>query len=183
MALCGIDPSFRRTGLAIYSNGKIYIRNCRTEPNKDKSFQQVWYDARQQVVRIKKALKEYSDRYECILSECPPPQGMFSPGLYALDTLLISILVNMTDEVRVVYPNYIGHVHGKRNYQKSESVSLAKEMLDRLPLDVDSNSRISHDESEAVIFLMRLFVFKGMYLEELGEFKGLFSDKDKMIRS
>ena len=86
--------------------------------------------------------------------------------------------------MRVVYPNYIGHVHGKRGYTKTESVELAGTLLQRLEkvVTVDKKSkRISHDESEAIIFLCRLFVLNNKFLDELREFKGLFSDKDKIL--
>jgi hypothetical protein len=160
----------------------IYIRNCKTESNSDKSFQTVWNDAVSQVERIKGVLLSISDRYDIVLSECPPPQGQFSPGLYSLDSLLFRELCSLSGEVRVVYPNYVGHVHGKRKYQKSESVELALKILDKLKnnVKVDMQSkRISHDESEALIFLCRLFVINNMFKEELSEWAGFFSEKEK----
>lgn len=188
MILAGIDPSYQRTGIAIYKDGVIYIKNCKTLPNKDKSFQTVWNEAREQVSRIKDALTKVGTecvvKYDGILSECPPPSGQYSPGLYALDSLMFERLIHMTSELRVVYPNYLGHVHGKRGYTKTESVELARVMLDRLQdsVTVETQSkRVSHDESEAVIFLCRLFVYKNMFLDELKEFKGLFSEKDKKL--
>lgn len=184
MILCGCDPSYARTGLAIYKDEVIYIRNCRCEPNADKSFQTVWNTAEEQSLRIVEELKTISDRYDMVLSECPPPQGQFSPGLYALDSLLFNKLKQVADSVRVVYPNYVGHVHGKRNYTKTESVELAGTLLERLEksVTVDKKSkRISHDESEAIIFLCRLFVLNNRFLKELNDFKGLFSDKDKLL--
>ena len=184
LILCGLDPSYKRTGIAIYKDGIIYVRNCKTEPNSDKSFQSVWNEALGQVERIKKVLQEVSHSYTQVLSECPPPQGQFSPGLYALDSLLFKEIAQISEEVRVVYPNYMGHVHGKRGYTKSESVELAKTLLERLEKSVTvdlGSKRISHDESEAVVFLCRLFVLNGKFLNELKDVKGLFSDKDKLL--
>lgn len=185
MILGALDPSYKRTGIAIYKDGKIYIRNRKIEPNSDKSFQQVWKSAVEQSNGIVSEMRRVSEeRFNMIISECPPPQGQFSPGLYALDAMLFEKLKDITDGMVVVYPNYIGHVHGKRGYTKTESVELARTLLTRLSefVEVDMTSkRISHDESEAVIFLCRLFVLNNMFLDELKDVKGLFSEKEKIL--
>ena len=48
----GIDPSFKRTGISVYKEGSIYISDCRLESNPDKSFEQVFKDARCQSSNI-----------------------------------------------------------------------------------------------------------------------------------
>ena len=184
MVLVGCDPSYKRTGLAMYKDGVIYIRNLKVESNADKSFQRVWEDAEEQSLAIVSMMLRTVGRVDQMLSECPPPQGTFSPGLYALDSLLFSKSKGYVNSLKVVYPNYVGHVHGKRKYQKSESVELALRILDKLKnnVKVDMQSkRISHDESEALIFLCRLFVINNMFKEELLEWIGLFSEKEKVL--
>lgn len=188
MVLIGMDPSFKRTGLAIYCNNKIIVSETKLDSNPNKSFEQIYRDVKTQVERI---MMEINDILICegiinmedvvVLSECPPPQGSFSPGLYALD---VSIFTEMSREgwdVYRVYPTYIGHVHGKRNYTKSESVTIAKEILESYNYEIRTK-RLSHDESEAVIFLARNMAKHRLLKEELlQKYNGLNSRKEEEI--
>lgn len=184
MVLCGCDPSFKRAGLAIYDSeqNELVITCCKTEVSSQKSFQQIFSDVEGQTDRIVNEM--LLRKVEQVLSECPPPQGQFAPGLYALDTVLFHRLMIRGVSIRVVYPNYLGHVHGKKGYKKSESVVLAKSILERLEKHMDVtilSKRLSNDESEALIFLCRLFVINHMFEDDLKDIKGLFSSKEKEL--
>lgn len=181
MVLAGCDPSFQRAGIAIWKEDSIIITEVKTDVNPEKSFPQVFEDAQDQSERIVEVMRKYG--VSVLMSECPPPQGSFAPGLYGLDVLYLDKLKDV--ETYILYPNYLQHVHGKRKYNKSESVELARKLLDSLGSDVKVNlltKRFSNDQAEAVIFLCRLFVLKGMYINKLSICKGLFSNKEKQLR-
>jgi hypothetical protein len=62
-----------------------------------------------------------------------------------------------------VPPTYLGHIHGKRSYKKSESVTLCKEILEVFSSNgftLNPNGRISADKAEAFLFLVRLYVLE-----------------------
>ena len=185
MNLIGIDPSYKRAGIAIYDGKSIRITCCKTDSNQDKSFGQVWTDLVGQTDRIINILKPYIMTDSQLISEVPPPQGQDSPGLWGLDSVLFHRLSrSKLNTVYTLYPTYLQHVHGKRKYAKSESVELCKAILDKLKNKVNivmDNQRLSHDESEAVIFLCRLFVINNIYCDELRPWKGLFSQKESIL--
>ena len=97
MIYVGLDPSFKRTGIAVYKDGVIYIDECGIEANSDKSFEQVFADTRRQVSQVVSKIKTYvqnSDEGVVVMSECPPPRGLSSPMLYGLDVLLFTVFIS-----------------------------------------------------------------------------------------
>ena len=183
--LVGLDPSFHRTGIAIYVNNKIIVSEVKITPNPNKSFEQIYRDVMTQKNNIMREIndilmseKVYLMEGLEVLSECPPPQGNFAPGLYALDVSIFSAMRREGWGVYRVYPTYLGHVHGKRKYSKSESVELAKEILSFYPHEIKSK-RLSHDEAEAVIFLARNMAKHCILNTELmAKYEGLNSEKE-----
>lgn len=181
----GIDPSFKRTGISIYKNNKVIIDRACTEVNADKSFEAVFHDASAQVGRVLNCIRPYVDKEDevLIISECPPPNGEFSPGLWGLDVLLFRTLQaafkNNAVKIFRIYPNYLGHLHGKRKYSKTESLVMAQDMIKELNLDIFVlKGRMSHDEAESFLFLIRLLTREGLINPSI---KGFHSEKEKQL--
>lgn len=182
----GIDPSFKRTGLAFMSENKIFVDEVKRESNDDKSFEQIFRDCNEVSNEVLGKIVRLYDPRETefyIFSECPPPQGSFSPGLYGLDITLFGSLKGLRSQVNVLYPNFIGHVHGKRKYNKSESVEVAKFILSKYN-HVILSKRLSHDESEAVIILARNLASVNLLDKDiLSRYPGLKDKKEKVLFS
>ena len=145
---------------------EVYVANSLS---KEKSFENVYLDVIKQANDMIKTIFTMRDTIAGedkivvkVISEVPPPRGQFAPGLYALDVLYISHLYSLknVESIYRLYPNYLAHVHGKRNYAKSESVTLAK----RYYKIITGNEcpKINHDEAESFIFLSRLLVREGV---------------------
>ena len=163
--LCGLDPSFKRTGISIYTGDTIVITSYKVDLEKEKTFQNVWKEACEIATKVTEKISEY--RVSQVISEVPPPRGEYSPGLWCLDSLIMDRLFRASiDKIYTIGPQYIGHVHGKRGYSKTESVELAKNIISRLNLKVEVG-RINHDEAESFILLCRLFVINNMYVESV----------------
>ena len=181
----GIDPSYKRTGISIYCEGKVRITSVSLESDPNKSFEKIYLDVQNQVSQIIRAIRGKvallgPDLDFKVLTECPPPQGSFAPGLWALDVSMIKELKGMGAEVFRVCPNYIGHFHGKRTFNKSESVEKAKVILKKFDHSVDG--RLSHDQAESFIFLCRLLSREGILDKEIGkEFPALTHEKEKEV--
>lgn len=157
-SLVGIDPSFKRTGISILVDKDIYIDRY-GDSFDDKSVVSIFNESVLRVCNIIDIIKGHVKGDVKVISECPPPRGSYSPGLYGLDFLLYDSLIPISKEVNVLYPNYLSHVHGTRRYKKSDSLNLSKSIIDVLKnngYSLHINHRLSHDESEAFIFLFRL---------------------------
>lgn len=156
----GIDPSFTGTGIAKYDGGK-QIQTVKLSTELDgKRFVDIVKGSFNILSKVEKEI----EGNVCIISENPPPQGMFASGLYGLDTVLLGTLSQnpWVRSVDTVNPNYLQHLHQKRKYTKGESVKLAQFTCTWLGLIIVPRSgRLSSDEAEAILFLIRLLVKKG----------------------
>lgn len=182
----GIDPSFRRTGVSIYypDERRFITASNPYTPLKEKTYPNIVVD----VNNISYVVTEYICRRALledtnnankmyIRSECPPPQGISSPMLYALDVALHSRLIPIAEEVSTIYPTTICHIHQKKKFAKSESVDLANKILVYLisrgyqwehfyDLYGNTKSRINNDEAESFIFLINLLLCKKVFASE-----------------
>lgn len=115
------------------------------------------------------------DTIDYVISEIPPPNSEFSSGLYALDTFILNRLFETYTFIKgiyIVYPSYLGTVHGFAKYKKSDSTKLAKFFLSEvfedkyeviIPDNISESGRrtkgqINNDKAESFLFLLRLFV-------------------------
>lgn len=160
MLYVGIDPSFTGTGLALW-NGDKTIRTFHLSAEcGQKRFVDIARAADDIYMQVSRLLMTDLDGI-FVISENPPPQGMFASGLYGLDVYLLnSLWVSNRGVVSidVVNPNYLQHLHQKRKYAKSESVKLALAICNLLGFQIIPQKRLSADESEAVLFLLRLII-------------------------
>ena len=185
MVLVGIDPEFTRAGISIYYNGVITIDECKTPSSKFKTFEQVYSDAEFQSNQIYSRVKDLVVSLEgpiIVFMECPPPVGNYSPALYALDTLLIHRFWSISEDIFRIYPTYRNHLFGMRKAPKSLSVAFANEALESFKTDLRTK-RLSHDEADSIIFLMRGLASQGLAPESLTKkYPGLLECKEKSLR-
>lgn len=158
MDYVSLDPSFTGTGVAVYHNGVIRTRkfSVKMEGKRFVDVARATYQQTDQVIQFIRSVVDPNDSFT-LISENPPPLGQFASGLYALDTFLLhEVHREYCGGVFVLNPNYLQHIHGKRKYSKSESVTLAQEFVKAFNLTLKPDGRFSADEAEAVIFLLRL---------------------------
>lgn len=183
MKLMAIDPSFTCTGIAMYLDGKFILDRVKLGTKAGKTFEDVWKKGCEVTNEVVKLCRKYQP--EQILSEIPPPVAGFSAGLWSLDTLLLYRLAAAgAGKIYIMQPNYIGQIHGRRKYPKSESTKLAKNIIDLLKYKSDMSSmktKINNDEAEAFILLCRLLVRNHIFEGELSHIEGLFMEKEKEL--
>lgn len=179
----GIDPSLRATGIATYikSDKTFCLTRCTQELCKDKSFQATFKDAQNMVSEIVK--KVYSS--DCVITEVPPPTGQYASGLSILDSLLCEkALFYCPDSVFTANPNLIAHIHGTRKYTKTDSVMLARNMVEVFKEEgynlIFRANRFDNNEADAFILLVYLLVSKGIIKSKVEEL-GIFCT-DKLIK-
>lgn len=186
MLIIGLDPEYSRSGIAIWRDGKVILSDCKTPSNADKSYERVLVDAWYQSQRIERLIRQINDAEKIVFSECPPPNGLYSAGLWGLDVMLHSSLVNREGCVLYrLYPNYLDHVHGKRSSKKSEHVQTAMEILSYFEwstVEGKKPKKINHDIADAVIFMARGLARYGQLPKELiDKYPGLSHEKEKLV--
>lgn len=187
--LIGLDPEFTRSGVSIFYNGNIWVTDCRTESKTDKGYNQVLLDVRDQVNRIcsvfSQAQKVCNTTVFEVYSECAPPQGQFSSGLFALDVSLhLELMKRFECEIYTINPTYIGHLHGKRRYNKSEDVQLALNILGLMGIEpkILTGKKLNHDQADSLLFLFRGMSRNGVLSKEvLAEFPKFSEEREKKI--
>ena len=188
MIYVGIDPSLKRSAVSYYDSetNKFVITSFPKTLESKKGYEEIYSDANSISDEVSRYISGIGKGL-CVISEIPPPQGQYSPALYAYDSLLIHKLQEQgsVKEFYRVYPNYLGHVHKKRKYAKSESVALAFSIIDRIKTRgakfYNTSKRLNHDESESFIFLCRLLVLKGIFVDEISFIEGLTHEKEKLM--
>ena len=195
-AIISQDPSFSGLGFSVY-DGKdtIYMDRCGVKFNNVIGFDAVYNANIELYDHYSEKLKGYGvgDRLkvDLIYSEIPPPTGIFSAGLFSLDTFIIDRLYNnfleSKGEVYILPPSFLMSIHNKKKYKKSESVVLAKYLLDNVLNDFFSyehSGRINSDMAESLLFLMRAFCkfnIKGVKDKIIEAIPGYFSEPEVLL--
>ena len=161
MVLVGVDGSYTRTGLTVLDDVARTINMYALESViGEKTFPNHYRAARVISDGVLKKVPE-GELIKVIIEE-PFPGGEYSPGLYCLDTLIISALISerMVVEVYSMHTSWLGHIFMTRNHTKTDSVKLAKEIIAVFVASGYSvpRTRITHDEAESLLFTSRLFV-------------------------
>ena len=154
--IIAIDPSFTRSGIAILYNDELVFHKIEKKIG-EKSFQNIY-------LRTNEILSELSEIvagriFDISINEVPPPVGIFSAGLYMLDSLLLKYLRSISTTSYIVHPRFLTLVHGHK-YTKHESVVLAKDLLVKLGFTIPKT--LSNDEAEAFLFLCRILKQQGL---------------------
>lgn len=141
------------------------------------TFQTVFQNGTVKASELLKALKDYDIDY--VISEEPFIGREASEGLFLLDGIInYSLILKGVKEIYNTNPSYLKTLHGFK-YSKSDSVNLAKELIEVYKLYGYSfnKKRYNDDESESFIFATRLFIRKHSDLKMLNDF---FNVKDKL---
>lgn len=157
MKIIALDLSFSKTGIArIDSKAKEIVLDALNGDGKK----------HQKFIDIQESLKEYTlpelDKVvkgnELLIMEEPFPFGMFSSGLYALDT---SVYQRYGDIEKKTYnPRTLEYLHNCKSHKKNQSVELAKQIVETLResgYSVTYKSK-GNDACEAFIYLIHYIV-------------------------
>lgn len=165
MYVLGLDPSFIGFGVAKIDiiSRTVSTKKFSVEIDK-KRFD---YISEAAISLLQNVDDSYNlTKSSCTVMETPPPNSQFSAGLWSLDTLLFTLT---KDTKRYcVGPNYIGFLHGVRKWKKSQSVALAKDLVEIFKnkgYDV-TGFKAESNQSEAFLMCVRAFIRYVDYLEE-----------------
>ncbi len=189
------DPSFSSLGFSLYDGDRtIYVDKCNSKFENKIGFEDVYYAGCNIFEAYCDKLEGYGIgknlKLDYIISEVPPPVGVFSAGLYALNTLLFYRLFDTYRDCKGIYilpPSFLMTVHNKKNYKKSESTILANYLIDSVLGDrftVKYSGRLNADMAESFIFLMRAFCRfdeRGLRSDIIGALPGLYSESEKLL--
>jgi hypothetical protein len=198
MVILAQDPSFAKLAFSLYDgNGNIYLDNCEFKLGECIGFEKV-FQANREI--LKQYLEKLTLNYGVnsylyinkIFSEIPPPNGMFSAGLYSLDTFILDKLFAFNkrcDEIWTLPPSFLMTVHNTRSYKKSDSTVLAKYFMNDILKDRFSfkfKGALNADRAESFLFLLRAFVkydIMGCKDIIIRAVSGLFSESEHLLIS
>ncbi len=164
----GIDLSYTRSGVAVYSQGSFYFNSYGQKIGK-KNFQNLYYTASCILDEINGFFDELGVYPGRVVMEIPFHGSMFSPGLYALGFMFLDSIVYRSVykygrgdvDVKGLASSYIKYLHENKKASKKDSVILAKAMMELLTeegFEFHIERRMNHDIAESFILLMRLLV-------------------------
>lgn len=171
MLIAGLDPSFTRTGISIYDTERsfLFLDAVSKLESTEKTYQAMFNRVLLFGDRVVEALYSKGD-LDTLISEEPLPTALFSSGLYTLDTHIFYRLIHDKgiNTIYNLHPTYCKYVKEAKKSIKSESVILAKEIIDTLKLNkvtvIQYTNRLNNDTAESFIFLFRLMVRNGIIL-------------------
>lgn len=192
------DPSFAKLAFSLYDGeGVVYLDNCDFSLGECIGFEKV-FQANREILR--QYLDKLSMSYgvnknlfiDKIFSEIPPPNGMFSAGLYSLDTFILDKLFDYNEkctEIWTLPPSFLMTIHNTRKYKKSESVALAKYLMNDVlkgRFEYKFKGALNADRAESFIFLLRAFVkydINGSKDLIIRAISGFMSESEKILIS
>lgn len=157
MRLMGIDPSFSSMGIAMIDTETKQITFERIKGEMGSRYQEIFYQSVDRSKAIVNLVKEFKP--DIVHSEEPLPQATSSSGLFMLDSMLFySMMLAGVPKIMNSHPTHLRHLHEKK-YTKTDSVNLAKEMIEVFyNAGYKTNkTRFNNDEAEAFIYLCRLY--------------------------
>ena len=106
-SILSLDPSFSGLAFSLY-DGKdtVFIRGCSVSLGDSVGFERAFSAAREMDSLLYWELKELGIadiKPEIAISEIPPPSGIYSAGLFALDTLLFDRLLTRMKSIKIMY--------------------------------------------------------------------------------
>lgn len=169
--IVGIDPSFRRVGLAFITSelrlGLSHPNWCLTTDSvageiKEKNFRGMLTASNTVACEVVKKFNKISsweclglDKLGIVLMETPPPIGQFAAGLYMLDTVLYRSLMEglLYVDIKLLNAGITQSLRGCRS-NKTEIVEYFREVIKANPEIAWEEKRICHDEAEAALFAL-----------------------------
>lgn len=191
------DPSFNKLSFSLYNGEEtIYLDSCSFKFSEQViGFEQV-FRANREIAHqyLNKLYKEYKVNTEIfvkkIFSEIPPPTGMYSAGLFSLDTYILDklfIFNKQCDEVYTLPPSFLMTIHNSRKYKKSDSTAFARYFMNDILKDKFEfiyKNRLNADMAESFLFLLRAFCrfdIKGTRDLIISTIPGFFSEPEKLL--
>lgn len=167
------DPSFRKLSFSLYDGDKtIYLDSCEYKFGDMIGFEDIYLanrivykQYRDKLIELGVNKRLFIDK---VFSEIPPPTGMFSAGLFSLDTYVLENLARDFNikEIWTIPPSFLMTVHNSRKYNKGESTILAKYLIDKVvgsKFNIEMKGKMNADRAESFFFLMRAFVKYNIY--------------------
>jgi len=178
--IVGIDPSFKGFGICKINTDKKIISTEKLDVEiKKMSFEWICYAVDQLVEKVHKNLEK--DKVVLTITETPPPTAKFSAGLYALDYAMSRDILNEHEcPVLGVSCSYIGHLHKKKKWNKSESVKLARDLVEKVFIlnGYDcSGVKFESNQCEALLISVRGCIVKGVLEKEILAVNNNFKDE------
>lgn len=154
----GLDISYKRTGFCEIRDKKVTIG--RVEGQAGKSFRDILGRTLAQTKEIIEAIPLTKEHIVAV--EEPFSGGMFSSGLFALDTLVCSELLKCVDTIWFYHPSALGFYVDKKDRTKTDSVNLSKVLLDFLIEEgfEINKTKLCHDEADATIYAIVTYLHK-----------------------
>ncbi len=189
------DPSFRKMAFSLYDGKRtIYLDTCSFSLGESVGFERVFEGSLQ-------IFKDYKDVLyslgvndnlfiDYIISEIPPPNSMYSAGLFALDTHLLYKLYEMNSECKKIYtlpPSFLVTLHNRQKYKKSDSTKMAKYFMEEVFGDIFEykySGRLNADQAESFLFLVKgFYILNVMGFREVisSAISGFFSPVEKIL--
>lgn len=142
--LLAVDPSYRKTGICVYTGARFHFRKIQIREKFDKSFEDVFWISYWQAVQIQEMAENFkADR---VVVEYPPPFRMWAGPMYMLVTQIIRNLMPLFPVL--LSPPAVGRqiFHGK--WKKTDSRDLARRY--------HADEKISEDQADAFVMLLPL---------------------------
>jgi hypothetical protein len=198
MIILAQDPSFTKLAFSLYDGKEtIYLDNCDFSLGECVGFEKI-FNANREIMKqyLTKLVRDYKVNetlfIDKIFSEIPPPNGMYSAGLFSLDTYVLDKLFTFNkqcDEIWTIPPSFLMTVHNIRKYNKKDSTTLAKYYMgDVLKNDLKFVIRgtMNADKAESLFFLLRAFCkydTLGLKGKIVNTISGFFSETEKLLIS
>lgn len=161
MRILALDPSYKNTGV-VFMDGTCIRLFSVGEATPRKDFTHLYWAAMHTVKQIVHELKlnTLDPRSIILVSEIPPHLGEFAAGLYMLDTLLLTYLMDYCREVYVLNPNFLPKIHGKRKFRKGESVELMQMLRQEFSgyTFIPDKKVYRSDICEAFLMFLRIYI-------------------------
>jgi len=152
MNVIGMDLSLSGTGVCFVDFQERFLISLPLRlPPYHKDFKGVFG----RILEIKEELRNFFGDFDpdLICVEEALPKGQWAAGGFGLvSTTLDWALNEFTSAIYLYNPTFLGHVHGKKKYKKSQSVALAYEIIGVEDLKLHLDHRMNHDEAESFLF-------------------------------
>lgn len=192
------DPSFKKLSFSLYDgSGTVYLDSCNFKLGECVGFEKV-FNANREILRqyIDKLVNDYGVNrtiyIDKIFSEIPPPTGIYSAGLYSLDTYILDRLFAFNkkcDEIWTIPPSFLMTIHNTKKFKKSESVILARYLMEDILKDrfeFKNKGKLNADKAESLLFLFRAFVKYNVLNSRdliINAISGFYSEPEKLLIS
>lgn len=188
MKIASLDPSFSCTGIALFDSGKKeFTLTClKGDGQKHKKFIDIQQSIHSYTIHN---LENILEGIDSLITEEPFPFGMFSSGLFALDTAICQHFFTVLKQT--YNPRTLEFIHSCKAHKKSQSVSLCNNLISILSDSGYSFIRKSkgNDAAEAFIYLIHYMLENNLFeiqlknkINSLNNKLGLSPDEIKQMK-